>query len=201
MTVDRDISRIVISADQLADRVAALAEQVTADHRHLDQPLVVVTVLSGAFVFVADLIRQMPIRVKLALLSVSSYPGPTRQSQGAKLRTDLDLDCDIKGMPVLIVDDILDTGGTLRLVHKMVAEHRPQSVRTAVLLRKPEKAPTDVRVDYIGFDVPNEFVVGYGLDHDGQYRNLPHIAALKPECLGLASGTCADTEARKATRA
>ncbi len=176
----RDIDRILITADQLADRVGALALEITKRYQACEQPLVIVTVLSGAVVFLADLIRQLPIRMRLSLLSVSSYPGPTRESQGAKLRGAFELDCELEGMPVLIVDDILDSGGTLKLVQRTIRSRGPQSMETAVLLRKPGRAPADLKVEYVGFDIPDEFVVGYGLDYDGQYRNLPHIAALKP---------------------
>lgn len=175
----RDIDRILITADQLADRVGALALEITKRYQACEQPLVIVTVLSGAVVFLADLIRQLPIRMRLSLLSVSSYPGPTCESQGAKLRGAFELDCDLEGMPVLIVDDILDSGGTLKLVQRTIRSRGPQSMETAVLLRKTGRAPADVKVEYVGFDIPDGFVVGYGLDYDGQYRNLPHIAALK----------------------
>ncbi|MCH7526175.1 MAG: hypoxanthine phosphoribosyltransferase [Planctomycetes bacterium] len=187
----RDIDRILITADQLADRVGALALEITKRYQACEQPLVIVTVLSGAVVFLADLIRQLPIRMRLSLLSVSSYPGPTRESQGAKLRGTFELDCDLEGMPVLIVDDILDSGGTLKLVQRTIRSRGPQSMETAVLLRKPGRAPADLKVEYVGFDIPDEFVVGYGLDYDGQYRNLPHIAALKSA--GYAGSSTAPT--------
>ena len=187
----RDIDRILITADQLADRVGALALEITKRYQACEQPLVIITVLSGAVVFLADLIRQLPIRMRLSLLSVSSYPGPTRESQGAKLRGTFELDCELEGMPVLIVDDILDSGGTLKLVQRTIRSRGPRSMETAVLLRKPGRAPADLKVEYVGFDIPDEFVVGYGLDYDGQYRNLPHIAALKSS--GQAGSSAAPT--------
>lgn len=175
------IDRIIITPQQLADRVAILGRKISARHRDLDEPLVVITVLNGALVFLADLIRQMPISITVGIIGVSGYPGAARRSQGAKIKMQLDVEADLKGRQVLIVDDILDSGNTLRLVRSMIAEKQPGGLETAVLLRKPSNAPPDVNVDYIGFDIADEFVVGYGLDYDGRYRNLPHIAVLKPE--------------------
>jgi len=171
--------RIVITKEQLATRVAELANQIAARYRDSSEPLVIVTVLNGAVIFLADLIRGLPMRMKLGLIGVSSYRGVAVASRGARITSRLDPELDLCGQPVLIVDDILDTGGTLRLVQQEVAARGPASIETAVLLRKPGKAPDDIRVQYVGFDVDDEFVVGYGLDYDGQYRNLPYIGVLE----------------------
>lgn len=176
-----DIDRVIISEAALAARVARLAQEIAVHYQNNAEPMVIVTILSGALVFVADLIRRLPIRMRLGLIGVSSYPGSTRESRGARIKAHLDPDVALRGQHVLIVDDILDSGNTLRLVQQMISAGQPKSLRTAVLLRKPNKAPADVSVDYVGFDIADEFVVGYGLDYDGQYRNLPHIAVLKPE--------------------
>lgn len=170
--------RIVITKEQLATRVAELADQIAAHYSGSSEPLVIVTVLNGAVIFLADLIRGLPMRMKLGLIGVSSYRGGVT-SRGARITSRLDPELNLCGQPVLIVDDILDTGGTLRLVQQEVAARRPTSIETAVLLRKPGKAPSDIKVQYVGFDVDDEFVVGYGLDYDGQYRNLPYIGALE----------------------
>jgi hypoxanthine phosphoribosyltransferase len=118
----------------------------------------------------------------IGLITVSSYAGATTQSLGPNLMRDLEVD--VRGHHVLIVDDILDTGGTLRTVRGLMREKGVRSVRTAVLLRKTAKAPKDVEAEFVGFDIEDEFVVGYGLDYNNQYRNLPYIAILKPEACG-----------------
>lgn len=170
------IDRILISENALRDRVAALAEEIAATYRDADGGIAIVTVLAGSIVFLADLIRRLPMRMRVGLAMVSSYAGPTRVSEGAVLRS-WSLP-DVAGLDVLIVDDIVDTGGTLRVVQRAVAGLDPRSVRTAVLLRKVAKAPADVSVDFVGFDIEDVFVVGYGLDYDGVYRNLPYVAVL-----------------------
>lgn len=122
------------------------------------------------------------MRIRIALVSATSYAGKTTESRGARLESAIlpDLcNCD-----VLIVDNILDTGGTLRIVQDLVRSGRPRSVRTAVMLRTHELAPPGIPVDFVGFDIEDEFVIGYGLDYDGLYRNLPYIGVLKSECLG-----------------
>ncbi|HRX83730.1 MAG TPA: phosphoribosyltransferase family protein, partial [Phycisphaerae bacterium] len=129
--------------------------------------------------FLADLIRHLPMKMKLGMMTVSSYAGAVTASQDASLTRDLNID--ITDQHVLVIDDILDTGKTLRLVGQRLRERKPRTLRTAVLLRKPSKAPPDVMADFVGFEIADEFVVGYGLDYDGHYRNYPHIAVLKPE--------------------
>jgi len=138
-----------------------------------------VPILSGSIIFLADLIRHLPMKMKLSLITVSSYAGATTASDQPGLV--MDLTTDVSGRHVLLIDDILDTGKTLRFVRDRLLSHSPASIRTAVLLRKPDKAPTDVSADFVGFEIADEFVVGYGLDYDGHYRNFPHIAVLRPE--------------------
>lgn len=184
--MEDDIARILISEDRLARRVGQMADEIAAGYPDVEDGLVLVTVLCGSVIFLADLIRQLPIKMKIGLVTVSSYPGATTESKGARLLRDLTVD--VKGRDVLVVDDILDTGNTLRIVHSALKTREPRSVRTAVLLRKPDKAPDDVPVEFVGFDIEDSFVVGYGLDFNDHYRNLPHIAVLKPE-LYLAGAT------------
>jgi len=124
----------------------------------------------------------------LGLVAVSSYPGTSLESKGAMLRSELPRN--LAGKHVLIVDDILDSGQTLDVLSRLIAEQKPASLRLCVLLRKPGKAKVLVKPDYVGFDIPDEFVVGYGLDYDGFYRNLPQIATLRPE---VAAGKAAPT--------
>ncbi len=178
--METDIDRILITDRELAQRVKELATQIAACYPDEDTGLILVPILSGSIIFLADLIRHMPIKMKLGLMTVSSYSGATTESQGPKL--EMDLEEDIHDQHVLVVDDILDTGKTLRFVRSKLSERNPRSIRTAVLLRKPEKAPPDVTADFVGFEIADEFVVGYGLDYDDHYRNFPHIAVLKPDC-------------------
>ena len=159
---------------------------ITADHSPPAVPtngeITLVPILTGAMIFAADLIRELPMRMKIGLLTVSSYPGTSVQSQGSQvLWQKLG---NVRGAHVLLVDDILDSGGTLRLVRQQISEMGPASVKTCVLLRKPTAGANQTPVDYVGFDIPNEFVVGYGLDHGDYYRNLPDIVTLKRSIIG-----------------
>ena len=178
-----DIERILIDRSTIATRVAAMGEEIASDLELATgaDRLVVVPVMTGALVFAADLVRTLPMRLRLELLEASSYPGASTTSQGVTLSEGPV--GELTGAPVLILDDIFDSGRTLAAVKRLVAEHNPASVRTAVLLRKiVERAPDvtpDMEPDYVGFDVPDAFVVGYGLDHDGWYRNLPDIGVLR----------------------
>lgn len=175
-----DIDRVLISQEQIARRVRELAQQITADHS-AGAEIMIVPILTGAMIFCADLIRHIPIAMKIGLMTVSSYPGQSVRTQGSKL-LDQQLG-NIQGRHVLLVDDILDSGGTLRMVVPMVRELGPASVKTCVLLRKDRQVARETPVDYIGFDIPDEFVVGYGLDFDDYYRNLPNIVTLKKEVI------------------
>ncbi len=173
-----DIERILIRRDRIAVRVRAMADEIARHYTGSNQGLMIVCVLSGAFIFVADLIRHLPLRMKIGLVAVSSYPGKRTTPQEAQLVAPLTPS--VAGRDVLLADDILDTGQTLRAVQADLARQGPASLRTCVLLRKAAKAPSDVAVDFVGFDIEDVFVVGYGLDYDGHYRNFPDIAVLKP---------------------
>ena len=172
-----DVERILISAERLNERVSTLAGEIAASYPAEGDGITIVTILAGSIVFLGDLIRRLPMKMRIGLVGVSSYPGRSTETHGA-VPSSGDLP-DIAGRDVLIVDDIVDTGGTLRLVQGEIGRASPRSVRTAVLLRKPGKAAGDVAVDFVGFDIEDVFVVGYGLDFDGLYRNLPYIAELK----------------------
>ena len=177
--MEQDIERVLITDRELAHRVAEMADEIAACYRDDDVGLILVPILSGSIIFLSDLIRRLPIKMKLGLITVSSYAGATTESESADLLMDLNMD--VRDRHVLVVDDILDTGKTLRLVRGRLRSREPRSIRTAVLLRKPSKAPPDVTADFVGFEIADEFVVGYGLDYDGHYRNFPHIAVLKDE--------------------
>lgn len=177
----RDVDRVLISQQQIAARVAELARLITADHTPPKLPpdaqLTIVPVLTGAMIFCGDLIRQIPVHMQIGLIGVSSYPGQSVQSQGARvLSQQLG---DLRGRHVLLVDDILDSGQTVRLLQSALREQGAAEVRTCVLLRKNRPAAREVQVDYVGFDIPDLFVVGYGLDYGNYYRNVPDIVTLK----------------------
>jgi hypoxanthine phosphoribosyltransferase len=176
MVMQADIEKVLIAAPRIQERVVELASQITAEI-DAESGLTIVPVLTGAMIFTADLIRQMPVRMKINLMSVSSYPGASLRAQNANVvAKQLG---DISGRHVLLVDDILDSGGTLKLVVPVLKELGAASVRICVLLRKDRPTAREVHADYVGFDIPDEFVVGYGLDFDNVYRNLPDICTLK----------------------
>jgi hypoxanthine phosphoribosyltransferase len=174
-----DIDRVLVTRHQIATRINQLAQQIVSDHTTDSGPaeITLVPILTGGMVFCADLMRQMPVRMRIGLMTVSSYPGKARQTQGSSLQSNQI--GDLKGRHVLVVDDILDSGGTIRLVVPMLRELSPAGVRVCVLLRKDRPAARQTPVDYVGFDIPDEFVVGYGLDYDDYYRNLPDIVTLR----------------------
>ncbi len=183
----RDLDRTLIDRDAIASRVRELGRRIAGDlERSLaaegaspDEAgrIAIISVMTGALIFTADLVREMPLKLSLELVTVSSYPGASTMSKGAAMRSVLPKD--LKGKHVLIVDDILDSGQTLDLVKRLVAEQAPASVRICVLLRKLVPRVVEIAADYVGFDIPNEFVVGYGLDYDNYYRNHPEIAVLR----------------------
>jgi hypoxanthine phosphoribosyltransferase len=178
--MERDLERILITREQIAARVREMAREIaTAYQNEPDADLTIVAILSGSLIFLADLIRELPLRMKLGLITVSSYRGST--TEAGKVEILKELNTDVAGRHVLLVDDILDTGGTLRAVRPMLLAAGARSVQTCVLLRKTAKAPTDVPAEFIGFDIEDVFVVGYGLDFDDHYRNLPEIGVLRPE--------------------
>jgi len=179
-----DIERILIPHLQIAKRVHELAKMITDDHGGVARngaEVTIIPILTGAMIFCADLIRHLPMRMQIGLLAVSSYPGRSLQSQGSSILSDQV--GDLRGKHVLLVDDIIDSGGTLRLVRDMLNEAGPASLKTCVLLRKPTDGAKQTPVDYLGFDIPDAFVVGYGLDYNDHYRNLRDIVTLKPHVL------------------
>lgn len=183
--VEADIERVLVSADAIARRVAELAEELgrgLATDGADDEGIVLMPVMTGSMLFVSDLVRQLPHKLRLELALVSSYPGTAQQSQGAKLT--MPLPTGLEGRHIVLVDDILDSGGTIRFLQKELAKQAPASLRTIVLLRKPRPDAADVPCEHVGFEIPDEFVVGYGLDFDGLYRNLPYIGTLRPKSAG-----------------
>ena len=169
---------VLISEEEIQTRVAELAAQISRDYADTGD-LVLVGVLKGAFIFLADLARQLEIPRLIEFIAVSSY-GSGSKSTGA-VRLVMDVRGNIENKHVLIVEDIVDTGHTIKYLMGMLESHRPASVRTAALVRKAERAEVDVDVDYLGFDIGDEWVVGYGLDYAEQHRTLPYIGVVTPD--------------------
>ena len=154
-----------------------LGGKITADYKNSN--LMLVTVLKGAVVFLADLMRQIDVPAEIDFMVVSSYGSGVKSSGVVKIVKDLDVP--LAGKDILIVEDILDSGLTLSYIKELLESRGPRSIRIATLLDKPSRRKVDLQADYIGFSVPDEFVIGYGLDYDEKYRNLPYIGILKPE--------------------
>ena len=169
---------VLISEEEIQSRVLELAEQISADYDDNDE-LVMVGVLKGSFIFLADLSRRLSIPRTIEFIAVSSYGSGSRSSGAVRLV--MDVRGNIEGKHVLIVEDIVDTGHTLKYLIGMLESHRPTSVRTCALVRKAESAEVDVKVDYVGFDIGDEWVVGYGLDYAEQNRTLPYIGIVTPD--------------------
>jgi len=184
-----DIERILIDRERIAARVHELGEQIARDlvaelgregsSPEASQRIVLVPVMVGSIIFLADLMRELPMKLSLGLVAVSSYPGQCLKSKGATIRGELP--SDLAGKHVLIIDDILDSGRTLGLVRSLIMEQKPASCRICVLLDKQTERAVNVRADYVGFTIPDAFVVGYGLDYAGHYRNLADIGVLRVE--------------------
>lgn len=181
--VHADIDRILISRERIAQRIRELGAEIRRDLDDLsrDGEIVLVPVLTGSIIFVADLMRELPNKIRISVLTASSYPGKATRSQGPAVTGPIPTD--LVGKHVLIVDDILDSGSTIRTIREQIAALHPKSLRVCVLLRKLIPSAMQTPCEYVGFDIPDEFVVGYGLDYDNYYRNLPHIGTLKKEAM------------------
>ncbi|GEL26982.1 hypoxanthine phosphoribosyltransferase [Pseudonocardia sulfidoxydans NBRC 16205] len=179
---DGDIASVLVTEQQLRDKIAELAEHVGRDYGDVvegrETDLLLVGVLKGAVMFMTDFARALPRPVQLEFMAVSSYGSSTSSSGVVRILKDLDRD--IAGRDVLIVEDIIDSGLTLSWLLKNLESRRPASLEVCTLLRKPDAVKVDVPVKYVGFDIPNEFVVGYGLDYGERYRDLPFIGTLDP---------------------
>jgi hypoxanthine phosphoribosyltransferase len=174
-----DIERVLFDGPAIHKRLEEMAAQITADYS--DRELKVIAILTGSLMFMSDLLRRIPLPLRLDCLSVASYHGKTKAS-GDVIFKQLSVP-DVADRDVLILDDILDTGHTLAAVRRRLETAKPRSIRVCVLLSKRKQRARDVDVDYIGFEIEDEFIVGYGLDFMEQYRNLPYLAVLKKELL------------------
>ena len=177
----RDLERTLISRRRIARRVREMANEL--DERYREGELTLVCILTGAIVFVSDLMREMSSRMRIGVVMVSTYRGATTRSGKAQIKIPLDKKY-VTGKHVLVVDDILDSGKTLQVVAEILRPYRPASLRTCVFLRKRRPEALECPVDMVGFDIPDRWVVGYGLDYNDTYRNLPHVAILSPQVYG-----------------
>jgi len=178
MSMYDDVEKVLISEEAIDARIKTLAAEMNAVYSDEDLPLLV-CILKGAFMFLADLVRHLEFRHEVDFMEISSYGDATKSS--GVVRILLDLASSIEGRNVIIVEDIVDTGHTLHYILRNFKTRNPESLRVATLLNKPSRREIDVPVDFVGFEVPNEFVMGYGLDYAQQYRNIPFVGVLKPE--------------------
>jgi hypoxanthine phosphoribosyltransferase len=181
VNLHRDIGDILVSEDEIAAKVAELGRRITADYD--GRPVTLVSVLKGSLPFMADLMRAVDLPLRIDLMEVSSYGGATTESSGL-VRILKDLSASIEGEDVLIVEDIIDTGLTHNYLIRYLRGKNPKSLRICTLLDKPARRLVDITVDYIGFTIPDQFVVGYGLDYGEVYRNLRFVGVLRPEVYG-----------------
>jgi hypoxanthine phosphoribosyltransferase len=187
--------KVLLSREQIAERVSQMAKQITADLK--GEPVIFVGVLKGAAIFLSDLVRDVQVDATFEFIAVSSYgnrPSPTQELRRAwdstgEVRLTKDVDQSLRGKNVILVEDILDTGLTLTFLKRLLLGHQPKSLRVAVLLDKPSRRKSPVDVDYVGFAIPDEFVVGYGLDFAERFRNLPDICVLPNSVANGAQGS------------
>jgi hypoxanthine phosphoribosyltransferase len=171
------IERILVDEEMLQHRIQELGAQIADFYR--GQDLLLISVLKGSIIFMADLIRSIPIAHEIDFMATSSYGASARSSGVVRILKDLNKS--IEGRNVLIVEDIIDSGNTLNYLVRILNERQPATLRIVTLLDKPERREVDIHVDWVGFSIPNDFVVGYGLDYNEIYRNLPYIGVLKPD--------------------
>lgn len=172
--MERIFGRPIVTQEQMRTRIKDLGRQIASDYA--DKDLILVGILKGAFAFYADLARAIRIPLRVDFLVVSSYGSRSKTSGKVKMVTDLTEN--ITGRDVLLVEDIIDSGLTLQHLTKTLAKRRPKSIKVCALLDKPDRRQVAVHVDYVGFEIPNKYVVGYGLDYQQKYRNLPYLAVL-----------------------
>lgn len=179
---EEDFASVLLTEAQIGERVEALAREIAA--QYADKHPLLIGVLKGSIVFLADLMRRLDIPLEIDLICASSYGGGSETSGTVTLLKDLSQD--IRGRHVLVVEDIVDTGTTLRCLLDLLQERSPASLGIVALLSKPDRRRAHIDIDFLGFEIPDEFVVGYGLDFAEKYRYLPYLAVLKPEAYALA---------------
>ena len=176
-SLEENIEKVLLSEEQIQNRISELAEQINKDYE--GKSIIMIGILRGAVMFFTDLAKKLTVPVKMDFMAVSSYSGGTRTS--GVVRMVHDLAENIEGKDVLIVEDIVDSGLTLSYLAKNLKLRKPSSLKICCLLDKPYQRTNEITVDYVGFEIPDEFVIGYGLDYEEYYRNIPYIGVLKPE--------------------
>ncbi len=171
------VEKVMISEEKIAEIVSDLGAKISEDYK--DKNLLMVSVLKGSVIFMSDLMRKITIPCRIDFMAVSSYNGGTKSSGEVKIIKDLDKP--IEGYDLLVVEDVLDSGLTLDYILKLLKSRNPKSIKICTLLDKPQRRKVNITADYSGFEIPDEFIVGYGLDYDEKYRNLPFIGCLKSE--------------------
>lgn len=174
--------KTILTATEVSEGVARLAKRVTADQG--DKPLTIIGIMTGSIVLLADLIRELEMPLRVGVVQTSSYRGATERGE---LKINAELMPDIRQRDVLLIDDIFDTGHTLKQVIDLMRDLQPMSIRSAVLLKKQGRSEVAMLPDYVVFEIPDEFVVGYGLDYGDEYRNLPYVATLEPTDLEISA--------------
>lgn len=174
-----DIQKVVFTEEQIKAKIAELGKKISEDYKDVKEDIYCVGILKGAAVFYTDLVRAITIPVKFDFMIASSYGNGTESSGTVKILKDLDYD--VEGKHVIVIEDIIDSGTTMNYLLKYLKAKRAKTVKLCALLSKPSRRTVDVDIDYLGFEIPDEFIVGYGLDYAEVYRNLPYIGVLKPE--------------------
>lgn len=174
----KDVKKVLVSQEAIIARCEELGKQISDEYRKIESTPLLVALLKGSVPFLAELVKHIDMDIQFDFMDVSSYEGT--ESIG-DIRVDKDLDCSVKGIDILLVEDIVDTGRTLLEVTKLLRNKGARDVKVVSLLDKPDRRVVDIKADYVGFEVPNEFVVGFGLDFDQKYRNLPYVGVLKDE--------------------
>ncbi|UQS85014.1 hypoxanthine phosphoribosyltransferase [Apilactobacillus apisilvae] len=175
--MNNDILKTLYSEQDIENACKRLGDQITTDYQGKNP--IVIGVLKGAIFFMTDLVRDIDLYMDIDFIDVSSYHGGTHSSGSIELMKDIDID--VKGRNILFVEDIIDTGRTLKYLEDLLEDRGAKSIKVCTLMDKPEGRVVEAKADYVGLEVPNEFVVGYGLDYVGKYRNLPYVGVLKPE--------------------
>ncbi len=173
-----DVEKVLISEEEIKQKVKEIGKQISEDYKDSDS-LMLVTVLKGAVVFLADLMREISVSHEIDFMVISSYAKGSKSSGVVKIVKDLDIP--LEGKDLLVIEDILDSGLTLSYIKEILQGRNPKSIRIATLMDKPDRRKVDIKADYTGFTIPDDFVIGYGLDYAERYRNLPYIGVLKPE--------------------
>jgi len=173
---DKGISKKMITEDEISVRVAELGAQITKDFKDTEEELIIVCLLKGSIIFMADLCRKIELPLKMDFMTVSSYGNEFVSTREVKIKKDLDEN--IMGKHVIVVEDIVDSGNTLKTVLKMLGNRGPKSISLCTLLNKPSRREVEVDVQYVGFEIEDEFVLGYGLDYKQEYRNIPYVGVM-----------------------